>query len=310
MSRAATWLVVGAVVGALAGCPSFHAGPLPGAPADATFVDVDGVHVRYRELGSGPAVVLVHGYGASSDAWAGVMPVLAAQHLRAIAIDLKGFGWTSRPEGDYSPAAQARMVWQVLDKLGVVDVAIVGHSWGSSVALAMAVAQPARVRRVALYDAYVYDDQVPGFFRWAQKPGIGELLFGLFYTERIEDRAPLAFFDERWVTQARVERVEREMARPGTVAAALATARGHHFEELHDQLRTFAKPVMLLWGRDDQVTPLRFGERLVHELLDARLVVYPRCGHIPMVEAEHESTRDLAAFLTDATAQTAARSQP
>src|SRR5690349_20358484 len=51
----------------LAGCPRFHAGPLPGAPADATFVDVDGVHVRYREAGAGPAVVLIHGYGASSD---------------------------------------------------------------------------------------------------------------------------------------------------------------------------------------------------------------------------------------------------
>lgn len=54
-----------ALVLALAGCPSFHAGPLAGAPADATFVDVDGIHVRYRETGSGPAVVMIHGYGAS-----------------------------------------------------------------------------------------------------------------------------------------------------------------------------------------------------------------------------------------------------
>src|SRR5262249_56308557 len=107
------------------------------------------------------------------------------------------------------------------------DVAIVAHSWGSSVALAMAVSHPERVRRVALYDAYVYDDQVPSFFRWAELPGIGGALFGLFYDERIEDRAPLAYYDERWVTQARVDRVEADMARPGTAAAALAVARGH-----------------------------------------------------------------------------------
>jgi pimeloyl-ACP methyl ester carboxylesterase len=225
------------------------------------------------------------------------MPVLAAHHLRAIAIDLKGFGWTTRPPGDYSPAAEARLVWRVLDQLKVVDVAIVAHSWGSSVGLSMAVAQPARVRRVALYDAYVYDDQVPGFFRWAQQPGIGEVLFGLYYTERMEDRIALAFFDERWVTQARVDRVERELDRPGTVAAALATARGHHFATLHDELRAFTRPVLLLWGAQDQITPLRYGERLVHELADASLKVYPRCGHIPMVEAAHDSTRDLVAFL-------------
>ncbi len=290
----------------LAGCPRFHGDALPGAPADATFVEIDGVHVRYREAGSGPAVVLVHGYSASSDSWLGVIPAVAVGH-RVIAVDLKGFGWTSRPDGDYSPAAQAKLVWAVLDKLGVTDVAIVGHSWGSSVALEMAVAQQARVRRVALYDAYVYDDQVPSFFRWAEKPGIGEALFGLYYDERMEDRVPLAYYDDRWVTQARVDHVEAELSRPGTTAAALATARQHHFGPLHKALEAFAKPVLLLWGENDEVTPLRFGQRLASELADATLITYPRCGHLPMVEAHNQSTRDLVAFLAkDATPATPA----
>ena len=280
----------------LAGCPRFHGDALPGAPADATFVEIDGVHVRYREAGSGPAVVLVHGYSASSDSWLGVIPAVAVGH-RVIAVDLKGFGWTSRPDGDYSPAAQAKLVWAVLDKLGVTDVAIVGHSWGSSVALEMAVAQQARVRRVALYDAYVYDDQVPSFFRWAEKPGLGEALFGLYYDERMEDRVPLAYYDDRWVTQARVDHVEAELSRPGTTAAALATARQHHFGPLHTALQSFTKPVLLLWGENDEVTPLRFGQRLAAELADATLITYPRCGHLPMVEAHNQSTRDLVAFL-------------
>jgi uncharacterized protein (TIGR04551 family) len=285
-----------ALLATLSGCPSFHAAPLPGAPADATFVDVDGVHVHYREWGQGPAVVMLHGFGASLEAWAGVAPFVASHH-RVIAVDLKGFGWTSRPEGDYSPAAQAELVWHVLDKLGVADVALVGHSWGTSVALSMAIAQPGRVRRVALYDAYVYDEQVASFFRWARFRGLGELLFGLFYDERIEDRAPLAYYDERWITQARVDRVEAEMARPGTTAAALAAARGHKFAALHRALPGFDKPVLLLWGENDQVTPLSYGQRLVNELPNAELKVYPRCGHIPMVEAHATSTRDLVKFL-------------
>ena len=294
----------------LAGCPRFHGGALPGAPADATFVDIDGVHVRYREAGSGPAVVLVHGYSASSDSWLGVIPAVAVGH-RVIAVDLKGFGWTSRPDGDYSPAAQAKLVWAVLDKLGVTDVAIVGHSWGSSVALEMAVAHQARVRRVALYDAYVYDDQVPSFFRWAEKSGIGEALFGLYYDERMEDRVPLAYYDDRWVTQARVEHVETELSRPGTTAAALATARQHHFGALHKALESFAKPVLLLWGENDEVTPLRFGQRLASELADATLITYPRCGHLPMVEAHNQSTRDLIAFLArDSAPSTAPAADP
>jgi uncharacterized protein (TIGR04551 family) len=297
--RAAVFALCGlAVVLGLGGCPQFHSEPLAGAPADATFVDVDGVHVRYREIGSGPAVVLIHGFSASLESWAYVAPELASTH-RVIAVDLKGFGWSSRPEGDYSPGAEAQLVWHVLDKLGVKDVAIVGHSWGTSVALNMAVQQPERTRKIALYDAYVYDEQVPSFFAWAQKSGIGEILFSLFYTERLEDRAPLAYYDERYVTQARVDRVQADLDKPGTVAAALAAARGHHFGELHRQLQTFDRPVLLLWGEEDLITPVTFGHRLANELKNATLKTYPRCGHIPMVEARSQSTRDLVAFLEE-----------
>src|SRR5271154_3436336 len=104
-----------AALTALAACASFHAAPLPGTPKDATFVDVGGVHVHYREAGQGPAVVLIHGYGASAESWAAVQPYVATHH-RVIAIDLAGFGWSSRPEdADYSPAGEARLVWSVLD---------------------------------------------------------------------------------------------------------------------------------------------------------------------------------------------------
>ena len=303
------WSLLAFVV-VLAGCPRFHAEPLPGAPADATFVDVDGVHVRYREAGKkdAPVVVLIHGFGASSDSWLPVIPALASTH-RVIAIDLKGFGWSSRPEGDYSPAAQAKLVWRVLDKLGVVEASLVGHSWGTSVVMSMMVAQPARVPRIALYSAYVYDDQVPGFFRWAEKSGLGELLFGLYYKERIDERAALAYYDERFITEPRVERVKRDLAKPGTAAAALAAARGHHFSELHRAIArtpfgrnaatsdgSHTKPVLLLWGEQDQVTPIRFAHRLVAELGNAELKTYQRTGHIPMVEAP-QSTRDLVTFL-------------
>ena len=61
--------------------------------------------------------------------------------------------------------------------------------------------------------------------------------------------------------------------------------------------RTIKKPAILLWGREDQVTQLRFGERLSKELPDAKLVVYPQCGHFPIIKAESASTADLATFL-------------
>ena len=80
-------------------------------------------------------------------------------------------GWTDRPEGDYSPEAQAKLVLRLLDQRGVSRTAIVAHSWGSSVALAASMQAPERVTKLALYDAWVYEEQLPTFFHWARAEG-------------------------------------------------------------------------------------------------------------------------------------------
>jgi pimeloyl-ACP methyl ester carboxylesterase len=279
------------------GCAgTFHRGPMPGEPRDATFLEIEGTRVRYTDRGEGPAVVLLHGFASSLETWTAVAPVLEKKH-RVITLDLKGFGWTDRPEGDYSPAAQARLVFGLLDARGVEQTAVVAHSWGSSVALSMALAQPARVTRLALYDAWVFEEQLPSFFLWSRSPSVGEVLFGLFYTERPDEKMARAFFDQRFVTQALVADVERALERPGTVAAALAAVRGQRFASVQPRYRTITQPALLLWGREDEVTTLPFGERLSRELPSSRLVVYPRCGHFPMIEAAASSTAELASFL-------------
>lgn len=293
--RAPLWLLTPVAL-ACAGCPAFHAAAFPDDRPGRLFATIDGVALRYTDRGQGPAVVLLHGYGSSLDAWDPVVPALETRH-RVVALDLKGFGRSARPEGDYSPAAQAALVLGLLDRLGIDRTAVVAHSWGSSVALAMALAAPERVTRLALYDAWVYEEQLPPFLTWSRAPGLGEFLFAGWYGERVADKMALAFYDPTRLTQELVDAIEEALERPGTVAAALAAARGQRFAEVEERYRAFDKPVLLLWGREDAVSPVEIGERLASELPDARLVVYPRCGHFPMVEALAASTRDLVEFL-------------
>ena len=275
---------------------------MPGEPRDATFVQVavagQSVRVRVREEGAvdKPAVVLVHGFASALETWATVAPRLAKTH-RVITLDLKGFGWSDRPEGDYSPQAQAQLVLAVLAARGVDHFDIVGHSWGSSVALSVALLAPDRVGKVALYDAWVYEDQLPAFFRWARVAGVGEALFSLFYTQRADERLALAFYDPAVVSETFVEEVERALQRPGTVAAALAAARGQNYAALEAQWPKVTQPTLLLWGREDAVSWLAYGERLAKDLPHARMQVFPRCGHLPMIEAAEASYAALAQFL-------------
>lgn len=284
-------------LGVSACAPAFHSGPMPGEPK-ATYANVAGARVRYLDRGEGSAVVLLHGFASSLETWDTVRPALERDH-RVISLDLKGFGWTDRPAGDYSPRAQAELVVALLDARGVKRAALVAHSWGASVALQMALLHPERVERIALYDAWVYEEQLPTTFHWARADGVGEALFGAFYAERSDEKMSQAFYDESKVSEKLVEDVERALERPGTTAAALAATRGQQFAAVQGRYREIDKPVLLLWGREDRVTPLEIGERLLRDLKQAKLTSYARCGHFPMLEAARESTRDLAEFLRD-----------
>lgn len=288
-----------ALFAALPACLAFHRGAMPGEPEKAQFLEVGGARVRYVDTGRGPAVVLLHGFASSLETWDTVVPALAKDH-RVIALDLKGFGWTDRPEGDYSAQAEAQLVFALLDARGVDRVAVVAHSWGASIALAMALQAPERVTRVALYDAWVYEEQLPTFFHLSRTSGVGEALFALFYDERTDEKLEHAFFDKDRIPQALVEAVDRALERPGTKAAALAAVRGQdRFAVQQKRYGEVRQPALLLWGREDEVTLVDFGERLARDLAHARLEVYPRCGHFPMLEAAAPSTAALVGFLAE-----------
>ena len=284
----------------LAGCaPTFYDGIPPGGPRDAYYADVGGARIRFVDEGEGPPIVLVHGFASALDTWRGVSKELVKKH-RVIALDLKGFGWSSRPEGDYSPAAEAQIVLALMDQRNVKQAVVVAHSWGSSVALEMALQAPERVTRLALYDAWVYEEQLPTTFLWARATGVGEALFDLFYAERPDDKIARAFYDpQKYVNEKFVEEVERALDRPGTTAAALAAVRGQQYADVQKRYAQIKQPVLLLWGREDEVTLLPFGERLARDLPHAHLVVYPHCGHFPMIEAAGPSTEELVKFLDE-----------
>ncbi len=276
--------------------PAFYEGPVPGAPRQDSYADVCGARIRYRATGRGPAVVVLHGYASSLDAWDDVVPALSDQH-RVIALDLKGFGYSSRGAGDYSPAAQARIVLALLDHLGISRTSVVGHSWGASVALAVSLAAPERVARLALYDAWVFEDQLPAWMVLARADGIGEWMFGWSGHGHVERTMPIAYYDRTRITPDRVRRVEQLLELPGSKAAALATLRAQRFRRQEHRYGEIQQPVLLLWGREDCISTLPVAYRLMRQLRHADLKLYPRCGHFPMVEALEASNRDLRSFL-------------
>jgi pimeloyl-ACP methyl ester carboxylesterase len=129
---------------------SFHAEQMP--VSDGT------QYVRVG--GSGPAVVLLHGFGDTGDMWVPLADTLAKDHT-VIVPDLRGMGLSSHPEAGYEKVAQARDLAAILDRLGVQQVALVTHDIGNMVGYAFAVQYPSRTTRWAVMDA-----PVPGLGHW------------------------------------------------------------------------------------------------------------------------------------------------
>jgi pimeloyl-ACP methyl ester carboxylesterase len=127
-------------------------------PPRGRFVEVDGVRLHYIERGEGPVLVLLHGNGVLANDFehSGLLD-RAAQHYRVIAFDRPGFGYSERPRSTvWTPQAQARLLHHALQELEVDSAIVLGHSWGTLVALSMALEVPDFVRGLVLLSGYYY----------------------------------------------------------------------------------------------------------------------------------------------------------
>jgi len=116
------------------------------------FTEIDGVQIHYQEKGNGIPLVLIHGFTSSTYSWKDVFLPLS-KDFRVIAVDLKGFGFSGKPDGDYSRPAQAELVSHLLDYLKIEKAWLCGNSMGGEVSLNVALHNPARVAGLILIDS-------------------------------------------------------------------------------------------------------------------------------------------------------------
>jgi pimeloyl-ACP methyl ester carboxylesterase len=134
------------------------------------FLEVNGVRLHYVERGSGTPLVLLHGNGSMiQDFESSGLIDLAAKNYRVIVFDRPGFGHSDRPRNVvWTPAAQAELINSALQRLGVSDAIVLGHSWGASVAVALALKYPDLVQGLVLASGYYYTIRlcVPTWLRY------------------------------------------------------------------------------------------------------------------------------------------------
>ena len=257
-------------------------------------IDVDGVPMHYIERGTGPAVVLIHGFLGHTYDFRHLIPELAKDH-RVVAVDLKGFGYSGRPKkSDYSLTEQARLVTRLMDKLAIDRASIVGHSMGGEVVMRMAAAWPERVDRIVLA-ASVSGDRIP-------MPPVTPLikpilwLFARIFGRRIFRRQ---FYDPRKATKEALEAYRRPLRTKGTGDAIYQLLRDGQREKRVDHSR-ITQPVLILWASHERILPRWVLSRLRKHFPRAEVVTIDRAGHLLLEEQPEASNAAIRRFLTGA----------
>lgn len=260
------------------------------------FAEVDGVRVHYQEAGSrnAPAVVLVHGFCASSLVWHDVIAPIAEAGFRVVAPDLLGFGFSGKPRSwPYTIEAQARALVRLLDVLGIESAALVGSSYGGAVAAACALDYAERVERLVLVDAVSNDDAKRRLLlRLAAAPGFGDLLSPLV----LDSPKLMRWRMGRMYSGDCPHLLDAERLRPqhqplrasATQAAVLRTLRRWRAGRIEREAHRIEQSTLIVWGERDRDVPLKNGERLHALIPHSRLLVFRNCGHLPQEERPGE----------------------
>lgn len=259
-------------------------------PPLGRFVTVGGVKLHYLERGEGQPLVLLHGNGSMIQDWivSGLFDRLAETH-RVIAFDRPGFGHSERPRSRiWTPSAQAELLAGALDQLDVKDALVVGHSFGTLVAVALALDHGNAVSAIAVLGGYFYPS-VRGDVFFASPPAIpviGDVmrytispLLGAASTPKVNEKifspAPVP---EKWTSEFPMEmtlrpsQIRAEAAEAALMVPAAAALSG--------RLGELTLPVTIVAGRGDELVDIEDQSQRLHQAL-------PQSRYFPVSGAGH-----------------------
>lgn len=255
---------------------------------------------NYHDVGTGTPLLLLHGSGPGVSAWANWRLVIdqLQDRYRIIAPDLAGFGYSEVPDGiEYTRERWLTQIVDLLDALELDTVDVVGNSFGGSMALALTIDHPQRVRRQILMGSVGVPFKITDGLDevWGYTPDVakmGELMRNTFA------------YNADMITDDMVQLRYEASKRPGSREAyesmfpaprqRWVDAMSHDFADI----RGIEQPTLMVHGRDDKVIPLSTSLTLHDLIVDSRMHVFGRCGHWTQIEHTDAFCRVVDDFLS------------
>jgi len=261
--------------------------------------------IAYLDVGAGPPVILIHGFGGSMWQWEQQQHTLS-QHFRVLTLDLPGAGLSDKPEIDYRPDQMLDFFVGFMDAVNIPQATLVGNSMGAGLAIGMALAHPTRVAKLVLIDGlpqHVMEKLTSPSVRRAIETSapswlvsFGNMLFGGLMTESVLREI---VHDQALLTPAVIERSNRNRQRPGLVNPLMTVRENLPLWESGFATRVgeITHPTLVIWGEEDRVFPIAVGDELHQTIKGSRFIRIPKAGHIPQWERPDLVNQELITFI-------------
>lgn len=255
--------------------------------------------ISYVDEGQGAPLVLLHGIPTWGFLWSGLLPALSMTH-RVLIPDLLGYGYSDRREGfdrSISRQAEALDVW--MDRLGVGDAAVVGHDIGGGIAQHLAIRFPQRVSRLFLMNSVCYDAWPLELMVQLGHPGVVKRWSASALQRMLKlalKRKGFAMAPPDGLVDGLLAPYSTEVGKTSLVRDAVALDT-NQTQELVPRLPHVAVPTRVMWGADDTLLPVKWGERLAWEIPGAKLVRVAHARHFLMWDQPHAVMTALYEFL-------------
>lgn len=289
------------------------------ADSDSRFMEIDDLTVHYKTWGMpssaatagvDTAVMLLHGFGASTFSWQEVAGPLSAR-MPVVAFDRPAFGLTERPlqwtgHDPYAPATQADLTVRLMDELGIKRAVLIGHSAGGTVAALVAERYPEHVAAVVLEDPAIFAGGPPAFltplFRTPQFRRLGPLIARNLGGKAGTDFIRTAWHDPSKITEETLAGYRAPLRVNDWDTALWLLTIAERPADVPDVVSRISAPALFITGDDDRVVSPEDTQRAAAIIDGAELVTVEACGHIPHEEQPADFLKAVNAFLDRAVA--------
>jgi len=254
------------------------------------FVKIDENKIRYLETGSGNPLVLVHGLGASAERWEYVIP-LFEKHYRVIVPDLIGFGYSDKPQVEYTPKFFSDFLGKFLQEIQIERPMLIGSSLGGQVTVEYA-SNNDSIKKLILAS--------PSGMTKTSTPALDAYIMAALYPN--ENSAKNAFEmmatpEQEMAPEIITGFIER-MKLPNAKMAFMSTLLGlRSAKKITTKLKSITAPTLIIWGALDPVIPIKNADSFVAAIKDCRFFRMDGCGHTPYVDDPESFARVAMEFL-------------